>query len=136
MSLRKLIQYRFIRNASIAFLAAIGCISAPLHAQTYAPDDMLTMKRDLAGVLGEAHYIRTLCNGANDQYWRNYMRDFLKHEGMSKDRKSLFTTAFNRGYKFQSERLFRCDAAVANLQTTLAAKGRKMADTIATQYMH
>ncbi|MFC7290993.1 TIGR02301 family protein [Hirschia litorea] len=130
-----MIKIPLFRAAGIAFVFAITGMNAPLYAQSYGTDQSLTMKRDLAGVLGEAHYIRTLCNGANDQYWRNYMRDFLKHEGISKERKSLFTTAFNRGYKFQSERLFRCDSAVASLEVTLASKGRKMAETLAAQYM-
>lgn len=105
-------------------------------AQPYSANQYLTFKRDLAGVLGEAHYIRTLCNGPKDQYWRNFMADFLIHEATSKSRKSLYTKAFNRGYKFQSNKITRCDSNAAILEVSLATKGRKMAESIATQYMN
>ncbi len=110
--------------------------SASAFAQQRSADANLTLRRDLAGILGEVHYIRTLCNGNKDQYWRNYMRDFLKHEASSKQRKSLFTKAFNQGYKHRRNHLSRCDLNAAQLEVSLASRGREIAEAIAAQYMN
>ena len=104
-------------------------------AQTANGGQLLKEKRDLAGLLGEAHYIRTLCNGANDQYWRNFMRDFLDLEGESPSRRSLFVTAFNRGYRYQSHRSTTCSQATASDEARLARKGKTLAEEIALSYL-
>ena len=124
-----------LKGMSWALLLIIfGSIEA--NAQQSGSDGDLTLKRDLAGILGEVHYIRTLCNGSKDQYWRNYMRDFLKHEASSKQKKSLFTKAFNRGYKHRRRLLDRCDTNAAQLESSLATRGREIAENIAVQYMN
>ncbi len=129
-------SFKTIQRSLVFSALATASIFLTASAQQLSADQSLTIKRDLAGVLGEVHYIRTLCNGSKDQYWRNFMSDFLKHEAISQQRKSLFTAAFNRGYKFQSQRLSRCDSRVAILEVTLASKGRRMAESIAAQYMN
>jgi uncharacterized protein (TIGR02301 family) len=107
----------------------------PAHENAQAQSSYLTQKRDLAGVLGEVHFIRTLCNGANDQFWRNYMRDFLSHEASSEQLRSMFIKAFNRGYKYQSQQLFSCNTKTAKLEQQLATKGRELAESIALSYV-
>ncbi len=127
--------FKLSHNINIALILVFVLSPLTLQAQSRSQDDYLTMKRDLAGILGEVHYIRTLCNGSKDQYWRNYMSDLLKHEASTKSRKSIFTKAFNRGYKFQRSRINYCNSDAARLENNLATKGRKIAESIATQYM-
>lgn len=111
-------------------------ILAPVSAAQSASDtQLLREKRDLAGLLGQAHYIRTLCNGANDQYWRNFMRDFLDLEGTVPSRRSIFVTAFNRGYSYQSHHAAICNHATASDEVRLAQKGKVLAEEIALSYL-
>lgn len=112
------------------------CLAGALPAAAQTSDArMLASKRDLAGVLGEAHFIRTLCNGKSDQYWRNYMADFLKLEGDPASHRSLYIQAFNRGYKFRSTRLSVCTVDLSREEAVLATKGRKLAENIAISYL-
>ena len=98
-------------------------------------DRYLTEKRDLAGILGEVHYLRTLCNGQKDQIWRNYMRDFLDIEGQPKSRRSLFVSAFNRGYKNQRRRTDSCSQSAVNTERHLSSRGRALSEKIAMSYL-
>ena len=40
---------------------------------------------DLAETLGQAHAVRSACNGDADQTWRNYMMNLLAIEGVGLD---------------------------------------------------
>ena len=109
----------------------------PLPAQAQRGEQMLQEKRDLASVLGEAHYIRTLCNGQKDQYWRNFMSQMLDLEGGVEYRRSLLVRAFNLGYRTQSRRSSGvCNSQSPVEESKLATRGRKLAERIALGYLN
>ena len=98
-----------------------------------APIDVLV---DLAETLGEAHAIRSLCNGDDDQTWRNYMFSMLNMEGPTgSPRRSAMTSAFNRGFRTQSTRNSACTPALTNLEAQIAARGRALAESVAASYL-
>jgi uncharacterized protein (TIGR02301 family) len=98
-----------------------------------APLDILV---DLAETLGEAHAIRSLCNGDQDQTWRNYMFSMLNMEGPTgSPRRSAMTSAFNRGFRTQSSRNRSCTPDMPGLEAQIAARGRALAESVAATYL-
>ena len=122
---------------AIAIIASLFASLTPSAAFAQSDDNLhLTEKRDLANVLGRVHYVRTLCNGKSDQYWRNFMRDFLDLEATDSTRRSLFVKAFNYGYRFQSDQMERgCTTDTQIVEARLAKEGRVLAETIARGYL-
>lgn len=121
---------------SAALLAGLSFAGADAAAAQGADNLHLAEKRDLAGLLGQAHYVRTLCNGKRDQYWRNFMRDFLELEAVNESRRSLFVKAFNYGYRYQSDHSSRsCSADTPALEAEIARQGRRLSETIAMGYL-
>ncbi len=121
------------RTLITAFI--VGMVGIPIGDAQTNDARMIASKRDLPGLLGEAHYIRTLCNGKADQYWREFMRDFLDLEGDSPSRRSIYVRAVNHGYKFQSTRNSTCNSATPKEEILLATKGRQLAERIAIEYL-
>ncbi|MBB35192.1 MAG: TIGR02301 family protein [Hirschia sp.] len=121
--------------AILAITCAVNAAPPVSHAQE--DSRYLTQKRDLAGLLGQVHFIRTVCNGEGDQYWRNFMRDFLELEAVNESRRSLFVKAFNHGYRYQSRQLTQgCSASAVQIEIALAQEGRRLAERIATGYLN
>jgi len=126
---------------SLQTLGAIACflslLSLPASAQEAplreAPIETLV---DLAETLGEAHAIRSLCNGDQDQTWRNYMFSMLNMEGPTgSPRRSAMTSAFNRGFRNQSGRNRSCTPDLPGLEAKIAARGRALAESVAASYL-
>lgn len=91
---------------------------------------------DLAETLGEAHAIRSVCNGDQDQTWRNYMFSMLNMEGPTgSPRRSAMTSAFNRGFRTQSTRNRSCTPDLPGLEAQIAARGRALAESVAASYL-
>ena len=123
-----------------ALIACALLVGAPLPATAQeaavkeAPIEVLT---DLAETLGQAHAIRSLCNGDEDQTWRNYMFTMLNMEGPSgSPRRSAMTSAFNRGFRTQQNDTKSCTPDTSKLEAQIAARGRSLAETAANSYLH
>jgi uncharacterized protein (TIGR02301 family) len=121
-------------------LAAALLLASPLPAAAQeatgksAPIDVLS---DLAETLGQAHAIRSLCNGDDDQTWRNYMFTMLNMEGPSgSPRRASMTSAFNRGFRAQQGSTKSCTPDMPKLEAQIAARGRALAETAANSYLH
>ena len=121
-------------------LAAALLLASPLPASAQeatgksAPIDVLS---DLAETLGQAHAIRSLCNGDDDQTWRNYMFTMLNMEGPSgSPRRASMTSAFNRGFRTQQGSTKACTPDMPKLEAQIAARGRALAETAANSYLH
>jgi uncharacterized protein (TIGR02301 family) len=91
--------------------------------------------RELAEVLGRAHAVRTLCNGPDDAYWRNYMVELLEQEGEGGRRGDL-TNAFNRGYRSQRGETSECSGNMTGLEASIARRGKALSDAIAKSYVY
>lgn len=91
-----------------------------------------TEARQLAHVLGQAHYLRLLCVGRGDQSWREYMRQLLDREGGP--RRTDLIDAFNAGYRFGEERFPACTAGAQSQENELKTQGLRLADTLAARH--
>lgn len=88
--------------------------------------------RQLAQVLGNAHYLRLLCAGRGDQSWREFMRQLLDREGGA--RRTDLVDAFNLGYRTGEERFPACSPAAQAEETELKAQGLRLADTLSARH--
>lgn len=128
-----------IRNALLA--ATLVFAASPSSAQTppdarYEPTPPpVEFLIELAEILGQAHAIRTACNGEGDQTWRAYMMEMMSIEAPRGNRRSQLTRAFNQGYRTQSRRTRSCTPEVAEIEAQLAARGRMLSETITRIYL-
>jgi uncharacterized protein (TIGR02301 family) len=86
---------------------------------------------ELSEVLGGAHYLRILCEGRDDQRWRNYMRGVI-------DREPRYNTqlveGFNRGYRNEEARFSQCDATAEQMEAELRARGLRVAQGLSARH--
>lgn len=135
----------------LIILATLLALGAPASAvSAYAQETGLPVQEEprpflgaplgtleeLAATLGEAHAIRSLCNGDSDQTWRNYMFELLALEAPGGPRRSALTGAFNRGYRSQAGAQRECTPDMVALEAGIAARGRDLADAAASSYLH
>ena len=96
---------------------------------------MTSLLDAMAKNLGQMHYLRTLCFGPDDQYWRSYMSQMLELEsGNNYDRRSGLTRAFNAGYYEEQGRHSQCSQAVSADVAALAENGRSLATMLGDPY--
>jgi uncharacterized protein (TIGR02301 family) len=88
--------------------------------------------RQLASVLGQAHYLRLLCAGRGDQSWRDFMRQLLDREGGP--RRTDLVDAFNAGYRTGEERFPSCTPGAQTQENELKAQGLRLADTLSARH--
>ncbi|KAF0187414.1 MAG: TIGR02301 family protein [Hyphomonadaceae bacterium] len=88
--------------------------------------------RQLAQVLGNAHYLRLLCVGRGDQSWREYMRMLMDREGGA--RRTDLIDAFNAGYRAGEERFPACTPGAQAQEAELKAQGLRLADTLSARH--
>lgn len=110
-------------------------IVRPTHIERVSPPPRMDLLVQLSEILGEAHSIRSRCNGDGDQTWRNYMQEMMAIEVELGARRSMLTGAFNRGYRAQARENSACTADVAKTEAALAAMGREIAEEIARSYL-
>jgi len=131
---------RFVSAALAAALLATGAASAQQPPQTApapsaaGPD--FNMVLELASTLGEAHAIRSICNGESDQTWRNYMLGLMEIEAGTPQRRSALSSAFNRGYRTQEKNVGGCSPAMTAVEAEIASRGRALSDQIAKSYLN
>jgi uncharacterized protein (TIGR02301 family) len=130
--------------AMLVILSTAGALAtagAPAGAQEIAPvapgatGPSLQTLLELSSTLGEAHAIRTLCNGDGDQTWRVYMQNLMELEAPSGPRKSQLTSAFNRGYRAQSSRRGTCTAEMRQVEAEIAQRGLALSEAAASSYL-
>jgi uncharacterized protein (TIGR02301 family) len=124
---------------SLRALALILLIAAPLPAQAQEPPrgvgPPVQILTDLAETLGQAHAVRSLCNGDRDQTWRDYMMNMLAIEAPTGPLARTLTSAFNRGFRSQSSRTSTCTADMPQIEAQIAARGRQLAEMVAASYL-
>lgn len=126
-----------VRLASLALAAVLAGLAAsgrpPAHAQEPEVERAAALLQ-LASILGEAHAVRVLCNGDEDQYWRRYMMDLLDIEARDSGLRSQLVSSFNRGYRAQAAR-DRCTPALVDVEAEIASRGRALAEAISRTYI-
>lgn len=133
-----------MRRTSLAALACVcvavaGAALAQPAQRSSLPEtpegrrqQYLLETRQLAQVLGNAHYLRLLCAGRGDQSWREYMRLLLDREGGA--RRTDLIDAFNIGYRIGEERFPACTAGAQAQEAELKAQGLRLADTLSARH--
>jgi uncharacterized protein (TIGR02301 family) len=86
---------------------------------------------ELSEVLGGAHYLRILCDGRDDQRWRNYMRGVIDREPRYN---AVLVEGFNQGYRTEETRFSRCDASAEQTEAELRARGLRIAQGLSARH--
>lgn len=111
----------------VALACAVLLLSTAASAQ---PADRSAQLRQLAETLGRQHYLRTLCNGPDDQTWRTRMTRLLDLDGGG-DAVRL-QAAFNRGFTALTARIPACGTAARVEASANARRGAELAAALRT----
>lgn len=124
-------------NAGICFLALTLLSGLMAQAQSVTrSQDYLRDVVTLSEVLGKAHAVRTVCNGRNDQYWRDYMQRLMDIEAPYRGGlRDSMVNGFNAGFSVGSARHQVCDNATVAAEKTYADEGRTITTRLATENM-
>lgn len=112
-------------RAALALLLAAG-LAAPARAQDRSPAQRQTLL-ELASVLGEAHALRTLCEGKGDQSWRNRMARVTELEQPDEAFRARLVERFNTGFVGAGAAHTTCDARAKADIRAVASRGRDLA---------
>ena len=96
---------------------------------------MTDLPEAMANILGQLHYLRTLCFSNNDQKWRSKAAEMMRLE--AKDNAAYhqqLIRAFNAGYYGQEARYSKCNKAVAIDVAALAETGRRLSIMLGDPY--
>lgn len=111
-------------------LAILLLTAAPALAQTRNPAARETLA-DLAYTLGQAHALRTRCEGEGDQVWRARMARLVKLEKPDAAFREQLFEGFNTGYLGSNVAHPRCDEGARAEAARVAARGRDLARVLA-----
>ena len=107
-------------------------------AELRIEEDMVAMTslvEALSKNLGQIHYLRTLCFGANDQKWREYGERMMTVEANGDaDRHRQLVRAFNAGYYQEKERHTQCSKDVSVDVAALSENGRHISSMLGDPY--
>jgi uncharacterized protein (TIGR02301 family) len=86
---------------------------------------------DLAYVLGQAHALRTLCDGEGEQVWRARMARMVDLESPDDAFREQLYDAFNTGFLGAQAAHVRCDPRARAALVDNAVRGRDLSQTLA-----
>lgn len=93
-----------------------------------ARDDLV----ELSKWLGQAHYLRVLCNGRSDQSWRGKMQSILDRDSRADSAfRAAMIEAFNTGYTALERDYPACSATVKEVETATMTKAADAANIVA-----
>lgn len=103
----------------------------PVAPLTRSPDYLREVIQ-LAGILGGAHGIRSVCSNETDGFWRTRMISMLALEAPDPGplRRSM-VEAFNRAWEFETARHPDCTQDALAAETAYAAQGIELTGSIA-----
>lgn len=110
----------------LAPFTALALAASPVLAQNREPFQRQALV-DLAYVLGEAHGLRQLCAGSNDQYWRARMLKMLEAESADSAFEQRLRETFNSGFVSRQSQFIRCSPESREEEARVAAHGRNVA---------
>ena len=111
-------------------LAAVLLLAGPAVAQDRSPAVRETLT-DLAYTLGQAHALRTRCEGEGDQVWRARMVRMVEVEQPDSAFRDQLFESFNVGFLGAQTSHPRCDAAARTEAARVAARGRDLSRVLA-----
>ena len=105
-------------TALILTLVAGGAAAQPPRTE---------MISDLAYATGQIHALRQLCQGADDQYWRERMERIIELEAKDEAARAPLAQRFNDGFRAARAQYPRCTDASRSAERAVAANGRALA---------
>ena len=115
------------RPAPIALLLTATATMA--LAQDRAPPER-AMLGDLAYAIGESHALRQLCEGPNDQYWRDRMLRLTQVEEADPSFDAVLRERFNTGFAAGQADATACGPASKKAEAETAARGQALASKL------
>jgi uncharacterized protein (TIGR02301 family) len=117
--------------AVLALAAPVAAQEAPAQPRGRSPAARETLV-DLAYVLGQAHALRTLCEGEGEQYWRARMARLSELERPDEAFREQLFESFNTGFVTAQAAHPRCDRTARAEAVNVAARGRDLARVLAS----
>lgn len=107
-------------------LIAFALAATPALAQERSPE-MRGALTSLTRVLGEAHALRQVCDGREDQYWRSRMNRLMETEQPDPALETQLKDGFNAGFA-EAKRLYpTCGDSSRQALALAAVRGRELA---------
>ncbi len=113
-----------------AALCLVLSIAAPAAAQHRSPVQRQVLI-DLSRTIGESHALRQLCEGDDDQYWRERMKSLVNAERPEASLETALLNAFNAGFEQRSAQFRACSPAARRALAQASAKGSALARRLA-----
>lgn len=85
---------------------------------------------DLAYVLGEAHALRQVCTGAEDQFWRTRMIRMVDVEQPDAALDRRLKESFNTGFASRQSEFGSCGAGSRRAEAAATSRGRDIAQKL------
>lgn len=128
----------------LLILAVVLSATTSAHGQTYqsvqdpaAPVTRGYPVEELAGILGELHYLSFACGAENAQQWREVMLEMLDLEAPTRGAyRERLANSFNEGFRFHERRQTRCGAEAELAREQLASQGRALAESLENEYFN
>jgi uncharacterized protein (TIGR02301 family) len=111
-------------------LAALLLVAAPALAQERSPAVRETLT-DLAYTLGQAHALRTRCEGESDQVWRARMVRMVELEQPEEAFRNQLFESFNTGFLGAQAAHPQCDSKARAEAARVAVRGRDLSRALA-----
>jgi len=108
--------------AALPVAAAEAPVRSPVQRQTLT---------DLSYALGEAHALRTVCLGPEDQVWRGRMSRVIEVEQPDDPFRRRLVDAFNAGFVTGQARNPTCRETTPGEERAAARRGRDLARGLA-----
>jgi uncharacterized protein (TIGR02301 family) len=86
---------------------------------------------DLAYVLGEAHALRQVCHGRQDQYWRDQMIGLVGAEQPDATMERRLRETFNTGFATRQGEFPACSPEAQRAEAAAMRRGRGLAGRLA-----
>lgn len=103
----------------------------PYQPQVLRSDLLLSLSRTLGGV----HYLRVVCEGRDEQYWRERMIELMELESGGYRLRESMITAFNEGYYDAERQHPQCAGDIEAAQARLSAEGQRLAKQLGDPYL-
>ena len=114
-----------------ALVAAVSVAAPAALAQERPPQEQDALVA-LAYTLGESHALRQVCNGDDDQYWRDRMQGLSDTELADGDLDVRLNRSFNSGFHSRERQFRSCGPGVRQAQYQVARKGQGLARQMAS----
>ena len=129
-----------MRLNGLFLIVALCALPIAASAQDAAPPPDATAPNplqrqaviDLAYVLGEAHALHRVCAGPEDNTWRARMGRLLQVEKPDAAYRQRLMESFNGGFTARHAEFPTCTLKTAEMERTVAARGRTLSRHLAS----